>query len=431
MIEGMPVSSQMVALGTPAPDFALPSLDGKPVGLDDFAAAPALLVAFICNHCPYVKHIEMRFGVLIAELAASGLATVGICSNDVDAYPDDGPAGLRVQAERAGFGFPYLLDESQSVAVAYRAACTPDLFLYDADRSFGLARGSSTSRGRVWPAWPPARPCRPPSSTCWPGGRCCSSCTSPRPAAGSSGSRATPRPEVASRTVDNPMPPPVYLPRDPSRGCPSARPVVAVAVVGRRTNNHWGFHIPGTDILVNMYALFRTNLGVVQTMIAINSRRAQAVWEGDYWDFQAHVPMGPNFDLCDYSLESGLSVRATEPNRVYDVRFDDGEGTSIEFTFRALMDPFDIHDPAMDPLAGEAWGDAYNGHFDQTGVFTGELVLRGQRMPFECVSTWDHSWGIRPERHRSSLSWLHAHFSKTSAIHAMLSYDPRPTAPGR
>jgi peroxiredoxin len=134
MIEGMPVSSQMVALGTPAPDFSLPSLDGKPVALDDFAAAPALLVAFICNHCPYVKHIEMRFGVLTAELARSGLATVGICSNDTGAYPDDGPAGLRMQAERAGFGFPYLLDESQSVAAAYRAACTPDLFLYDAGR---------------------------------------------------------------------------------------------------------------------------------------------------------------------------------------------------------------------------------------------------------------------------------------------------------
>src|SRR5258705_202694 len=84
---------------------------------------------------------------------------------------------------------------------------------------------------------------------------------------------------------------------------------------------------------------------------------------------------------------------------------------------------FRIHGPDMDPLAGEAWGDAYNGHFDQTGVFTGVVTLRGQRMPFECVSTWDHSWGIRPERHRSSLSWLHAHFSENYAIHAMLAYD--------
>jgi hypothetical protein len=188
--------------------------------------------------------------------------------------------------------------------------------------------------------------------------------------------------------------------------------------------NYWGFHIPGTDYLVTIYALFRTNLGVVQTMVVINSRRARAVWEGDYWDFQAHVPMPRDIDLCDYRLESGLSVRAIEPNRVYDVRFDDGEGTSIAFTFRALMDPFDIHDRAMDPMAGEAWGDAYNGHFDQTGVFSGQVVLRGAVMPFECVSTWDHSWGLRPERHRSSLSWLHAHFSESLAIHAMLAYDP-------
>jgi hypothetical protein len=187
--------------------------------------------------------------------------------------------------------------------------------------------------------------------------------------------------------------------------------------------NYWGFHIPGTDYLVTIYALFRTNLNVVQTMVVINSRRAQAVWEGDYWDFQAHVPMGPDLDLTNYSLESGLTVRAIEPNQHYEVRFDDGEGTSIEFTFRGLMPPFDIHDPEMDPLAGEAWGDAYNGHFDQTGVFTGTVTLRGHAMPFECVSTWDHSWGIRPERHRSSLSWLHAHFSADYAIHAMLAYD--------
>ncbi|HEX3829157.1 MAG TPA: thioredoxin family protein [Sporichthyaceae bacterium] len=130
----MAVSSHMVALGSPAPDFSLPSIDGDKVALGDLSAAPALLVAFLCNHCPYVKHIEAVFGPLVAELATAGLATVAICSNDTGAYPDDGPDGLRDQADRAGFTFPYLMDESQSVALAYRAACTPDLFLYDADR---------------------------------------------------------------------------------------------------------------------------------------------------------------------------------------------------------------------------------------------------------------------------------------------------------
>jgi peroxiredoxin len=130
----MATTSLMVPLGTPAAEFALPSIDRGQVALADFAAAPALLVAFICNHCPYVKHIEKTFGALTAELAPAGLATVGICSNDATTYPDDGPMGLRAQAERAGFTFPYLIDESQRVALAYRAACTPDLFLYNAER---------------------------------------------------------------------------------------------------------------------------------------------------------------------------------------------------------------------------------------------------------------------------------------------------------
>jgi peroxiredoxin len=131
IIEGMAVTSHMVALGTPAPDFALPSIDGGQVALADLEGAPGLLVAFICNHCPYVKHIESVLGPLTADLMKSGLAVVGISSNDITAYPDDGPEGLRAQAERSGFTFPYLLDESQSVALAYRAACTPDFFLYD------------------------------------------------------------------------------------------------------------------------------------------------------------------------------------------------------------------------------------------------------------------------------------------------------------
>ncbi|HUR74204.1 MAG TPA: thioredoxin family protein [Sporichthya sp.] len=130
----MAIASSMVPLGTPAPDFALPGLDGRTVALGDLAGAPALLVAFLCNHCPYVKHVESTLGPLLDKLAAEGLATVGICSNDADRYPDDGPAGLAEQVARAGFAFPYLIDADQSVARAYRAACTPDFFLYAGDR---------------------------------------------------------------------------------------------------------------------------------------------------------------------------------------------------------------------------------------------------------------------------------------------------------
>jgi peroxiredoxin len=124
-----------VPIGTAAPDFRLPAIDGREVSLDDFGDAPALLVAFLCNHCPYVRHVEAAFGRFAAEYAERGLATVGINANDVASYPTDDVAHMAEQVERAGFGFPYLFDETQAVARAYRAACTPDLFLYDRDRA--------------------------------------------------------------------------------------------------------------------------------------------------------------------------------------------------------------------------------------------------------------------------------------------------------
>jgi peroxiredoxin len=128
----MPVSSQMVPLGSPAPDFALSDLSGRTVRRDDFADAPALLVAFLCNHCPYVRHIENELGRLLAKHPS--LAVVGVCSNDADAYPDDRSERLAEQVDRAGWTFAYLVDEDQSVGRAYHAACTPDFFLYDARR---------------------------------------------------------------------------------------------------------------------------------------------------------------------------------------------------------------------------------------------------------------------------------------------------------
>jgi peroxiredoxin len=129
----MAASSLMVPLGTPAHDFELPSVDGATVKLADLDGR-ALLVMFLCNHCPYVRHVERALGAAVAEYAGRDVAAVGICSNDTQTNPDDGPAGLAEQARRAGFGFPYLIDDSQQVAAAYRAMCTPDLFVYDADR---------------------------------------------------------------------------------------------------------------------------------------------------------------------------------------------------------------------------------------------------------------------------------------------------------
>lgn len=125
----------MLALGTPAPAFSLPEpYTGRNVSLSDFDGAPALLVAFLCNHCPYVKHIADHFAEVAGGFRMDGAAVVGINSNDVTTHPADGPDEMKGEVERRGYTFPYLFDESQDVAKAYRAACTPDFFLFDADR---------------------------------------------------------------------------------------------------------------------------------------------------------------------------------------------------------------------------------------------------------------------------------------------------------
>ncbi len=126
--------SRMLELGTPAPAFALPDPAGKLHSLDDFADAPALLVAFICNHCPYVKHIMDGFAEFAREYGGKGLAIVAISANDAEAYPDDAPPAMAKVAARHGFTFPYLHDATQSVALAYQAICTPDFFLFDRNR---------------------------------------------------------------------------------------------------------------------------------------------------------------------------------------------------------------------------------------------------------------------------------------------------------
>jgi peroxiredoxin len=124
--------STMLELGTIAPDFALPDVvGGGTVRRDDLRGKDALLVMFICAHCPYVKHLEKSLGTLGADYKDKPLAIVAISSNDVTTHPADNPAGLKAQAQANGFVFPYLYDESQSVAHAYRAACTPDFFLFD------------------------------------------------------------------------------------------------------------------------------------------------------------------------------------------------------------------------------------------------------------------------------------------------------------
>jgi peroxiredoxin len=126
--------STMLPIGTPAPGFHLPDTDGRTVALDDFKGAPALLVIFLCNHCPYVKHVRHELARLCKDVQAKGVAVVGISSNDVSTHPDDSPAMMAREKAEVGYTFPYLFDESQAVALAYQAACTPDFFLFDKDQ---------------------------------------------------------------------------------------------------------------------------------------------------------------------------------------------------------------------------------------------------------------------------------------------------------
>jgi thiol-disulfide isomerase/thioredoxin len=124
--------SNMLELGTAAPGFSLPDVvSGKTISLASFAGSKGLLVMFLCPHCPYVKHIQSTLAALLKEYAGAPLGIVAIGSNDAAQFPEDSPDGLRGQAAELGFDFPYCYDESQAVAKAYRAACTPDFFLFD------------------------------------------------------------------------------------------------------------------------------------------------------------------------------------------------------------------------------------------------------------------------------------------------------------
>lgn len=196
--------------------------------------------------------------------------------------------------------------------------------------------------------------------------------------------------------------------------------------------NFFGFYNAQERLNVGVYALFRPNLGVVSSTICMNSRRCVTPWEADFCDMRAALPIPDPRSLLDYRLLNTLHVRCLDANRVWDIRYDDDQGTRIDVRYEALMPAYDIHDPAMDPMCGNqseagkfAWGTAYNGHFDQSGHFKGMVAVRGREVPIDCVSTMDHSWGPRPERGKPNMSWLHAHFSKDLAVHAILGFDPR------
>ena len=139
-------SSTMLSLGTPAPDFKLNDTDGSTVSLSSLKGGPGFLIAFISNHCPFVKHLRHRFAAMADEYMPRGISFVAIGSNDVENYPDDGPIKMAEEKELAGYRFPYLYDETQEVAKAYRAACTPDFYLFDADHKLAYRGQFDDSR---------------------------------------------------------------------------------------------------------------------------------------------------------------------------------------------------------------------------------------------------------------------------------------------
>src|SRR2546421_3775092 len=142
----MAVESTAAQTGVACPDFRLPAVDGKRYARDDFAGAPVLVVMFLCNHCPYVKAVEDRIIALAREYGGKGVQLVGICSNDAASYPDDSFDKLAERWRDKGYGFPYLHDESQAVARAFGAVCTPDVFVYDQNRRLSY-------RGRIDDSW--------------------------------------------------------------------------------------------------------------------------------------------------------------------------------------------------------------------------------------------------------------------------------------
>ncbi len=147
--------SLMTDLGLPPPEFVLPDAEGRRVRLVDVYGTRVLLVAFICNHCPFVQHMIDEFVTVAGEFSTRGIGTVAISSNDVAAHPEDGPEEMVRFARAHRFAFPYLYDETQAIAKAYRAACTPDLFLYDGSRRLyyrGQFDGSRPATAHTRPA---------------------------------------------------------------------------------------------------------------------------------------------------------------------------------------------------------------------------------------------------------------------------------------
>jgi len=194
--------------------------------------------------------------------------------------------------------------------------------------------------------------------------------------------------------------------------------------------NYFGFYVPEAHLHVSAYVLTRANLGAVLSSVTCVNGISNTPHEVLYSDCHVHLPM-PKGNLDDYVLANGLAIKCTKPVMDYQLRFDGGQGVSFDVAYRGLMEPYDIHDPAMDPLAAKVQaGDvvsnqAYAGHWDQSGHVTGTLDIRGEKYAIDCVSSMDHSWGIRGERQLKNFCWMNANFANDISIHCLYLVDPK------
>lgn len=194
--------------------------------------------------------------------------------------------------------------------------------------------------------------------------------------------------------------------------------------------NPFLFNIPDAAISGLIYVVTRPLLGVCMSDITIQDR-ISTHWDGAFYlDNQQHLPCPQS--LLDYELPNGVSVRAIEPLQRYAVRYEGIDDTRLEFEFNAIMPPYDMNDPDMDPLAAKrhdaGWSSAFGGHFEQTGRITGEAVLRGQHYKLDCIDTLDRSWGPRAERDNAAVTWLHGSFGERLTVHALCAIDPANTS---
>tara|TARA_R110000787_G_scaffold4365_11_gene16871 strand:- start:20551 stop:21507 length:957 start_codon:yes stop_codon:yes gene_type:complete len=194
--------------------------------------------------------------------------------------------------------------------------------------------------------------------------------------------------------------------------------------------NYFGFYVADKNIHVGAYVQAKPNLGAVLSSITIFDGISNTPHEILYSDCHIHLPM-PEGNLDDFRLENGLAITCTRPVMDYHIRYDGGQGVNFDVTYTGLMEPYDIHDPAMDPLANQALeGDlisnhAYAGHWDQSGRVTGTLSIDGVTHNVNCVASMDHSWGLRDEKQLKNFCWMNVNFENDTSIHCIYLVDPK------